>query len=109
MTQLPVLPFFATVVDEVLTPVMKAHGFALVNKQVWSVDYRRGQTRVSFSYDGRDVPRAWLSITVGLEDPDGRTRSSACGGRSLRPIRRMHTPTGDLEPKPNCAKYLRVC
>ena len=75
MTASPGLPSFTTQVDEILTPLMEARDFEVIERTGWWVDYRRGGRRVSFGYEDRDLPRAWLSITVALEEPDGRTRS----------------------------------
>ena len=78
MPKVPGLPFFTDVTGEILTPFMASHGFTLVDREDSSVvEYRQDGKRVSFSYWAEDVPRATLSIAVGLEDPDGSVSSIA--------------------------------
>lgn len=72
----PLIPFFAQVAEETLTPFMASHGFAPAEQSNWSIKYRRGRIKVSFGYDATEIPRPVLIIAVGLEDPDGQFSST---------------------------------
>lgn len=77
MPKVPALPFFIDATEEILTLFMASQGFTVVDRDDAFVEYRQNGKRVSFSYWPEDLPRATLSIAVGLEDPDGRVSSIA--------------------------------
>jgi len=64
---------FVSIVEQVISPVLRADGFRVSERTEIYVQFVRADRAVSFSYSPEDVPSPWVSIMVGLmPDYDAR-------------------------------------
>lgn len=64
-------PDLAVAVDRVLAPALASAGFDVTDASPTVVTLAGDRTALRLSYNREDLPRPWLSVTVGVSDVPG--------------------------------------
>ncbi len=62
----PATLHFASIVEDLVSAVVRPEGFRVSARTAVSVEFRRADRALSVSYDPEDLPSPWVSIRVGL-------------------------------------------